>query len=1317
MTVHQQVVFTALPTRREPDGAFVLSVHVAPRLTNTAGDTTLAAFPDWVDWPATVEAFEWEALLGPSATASVVPAQRISGPPRSDLWNALFRSSTLVRSRIPDDLNGPPVVSFPVANIEQFVQDAYTAVALASPTEHPQVSTLKTMLGRLRNLPIDAVREELAVNKAVANDPPGSSEPPTDFAQVKIFYEPPDSLLDGIPEQPLDFHEAVAILGQHPPLLRLLGLVVDLRFVPGTTPGSHLTVRARPVWPSPIDAPAAAPRVVAVGTRSLMGPGLFRAEERGEQVDGRLPFDDATRYAAIQIDPDGAALRLVDFVALLFVSKNDREPLPSLRSGGLAVARLNRAKTFHQHLADALAAYQKSLQPSSDLEFFAEELTRGFRIDVRDVAAGRWLPLCAREGRYQFLTLDAPPEPVPPGDEGFVSTVATSEPHDPPTELRLLESIFRWGGWSLVAPRPGGRIANPEHGDPVTKEPNAPGPDFPLEIATEAAEGSLPRLRFGRTYQLRARAVDLAGNSVPLDPAAPDPHASPPVVYGRFEPVQSPPVLLQSPRTEGESLERVVLRSNYDSDPGPALVARHIVPPKGSQLLAEQHGMFDTAGPPSIVDPSTFATIAPYPGLQPPPGPVVPAEQGTFDRLPDGVRHQDPDDYRGTFFYPPVPVPVPYLPDPLAKGAALRFLDLPGTDADQPLLVEFRPDPAWPRLRPLLLTLQQGPEAPRQPPLVTNDGQVVGVSLAKGDVVQVRLSAYLDRARLHELGLWQWVADGGGGSLAPTVSSGQHWMVTPYRTLTLVHAVRQPLKLADLLALSPSKGPGQTFAEFAGTLTFSRRSTSQVDVIGTWGDWVDDGPGATTPTTDAASTRPRRAVAFTVPRDRSPHPTLGEDSAMIRGDRHEFGDTRHRVVTYTTVATSRFAEYFSQRTPATLGMGTVALDTGGKGVVSGSVTVKNSVVTAQDGTITGAKTYVEGKDYTVEEQAGTVTFVTKTPVDQEVLITYLAQPIVRPDPDTAETATLRTLKIPSSARPAAPRVLYVVPTFEWRHGQGPGPGQRFSHRLGNGLRVYLDRPWWSSGEGELLGVVIAENAPPAALSSVTRWGVDPVFASGPTKPAPALGDFAAAAATRAGLSLPGVEGTFAVAGHTVAYNTERRLWSADILFSPGAAYAPFVRLALARFQPESVAGAHLSGVIMTDFVALAPDRFLTVTATGATRTVTLVGIGYSSNVEWSDLGPVDLGPLAEVTVERLDPAEGALGWKPVGQRVALKRGQALGFTTFTGQVTLPPGEGRTRLVIEEFEQHRHGDPPGPVVPTVPIPAIRRRLVHSDLVEL
>ena len=42
----------------------------------------------------------------------------------------------------------------------------------------------------------------------------------------------------------------------------------------------------------------------------------------------------------------------------------------------------------------------------------------------------------------------------------------------------------------------------------------------------------------------------------------------------------------------------------------------------------------------------------------------------------------------------------------------------------------------------------------------------------------------------------------------------------------------------------------------------------------------------------------------------------------------------------------------------------------------------------------------------------------------------------------------------------------------------------------------------------------------------------------------------------------------------------------------GAAYFPFIRLALARYQPVAFHGAHLSNVVLADFMPLVPDRWL-----------------------------------------------------------------------------------------------------------------------------
>src|SRR5205085_202215 len=87
-----------------------------------------------------------------------------------------------------------------------------------------------------------------------------------------------------------------------------------------------------------------------------------------------------------------------------------------------------------------------------------------------------------------------------------------------------------------------------------------------------------------------------------------------------------------------------------------------------------------------------------------------------------------------------------------------------------------------------------------------------------------------------------------------------------------------------------------------------------------------------------------------------------------------------------------------------------------------------------------------------------------------------------------------------------------------------------------------------------------------------------------------------------------------VAPHAVGYDATRRLWYADIVIRPATAYFPFVRLALARYCPVSVPGAHLSPVILTEFLQLAPDRLALVThgVSAGKATVAVHGTGMGS---------------------------------------------------------------------------------------------------------
>ncbi len=164
--------------------------------------------------------------------------------------------------------------------------------------------------------------------------------------------------------------------------------------------------------------------------------------------------------------------------------------------------------------------------------------------------------------------------------------------------------------------------------------------------------GSLPRLRYGVAYRVRARAVDLAGNRLDMNDKslADNQHATDILVYGRMEPVPPPVTVMRSRITEGESVDHVVIRSNYDR-PFEAASERHIVPPKVSQSLAEEHKLFDDAQS-GLVDGNAYPVI-------------VPKESGVITGIPDPDNQNHP-------YVDEDKLELPWLPDLFARRAVLR---------------------------------------------------------------------------------------------------------------------------------------------------------------------------------------------------------------------------------------------------------------------------------------------------------------------------------------------------------------------------------------------------------------------------------------------------------------------------------------------------------------------------------------------------------------------------------------------------------------------------------------------------------------------
>lgn len=1213
----RNIMWTALPNGLTSDGKhLILSVLVSPRLiTDNGVDGTLKQFSDFIDWPKTVGGLKFKVEIqgGPSfaATPTVEP-----GHPALDsaAWKALFNGDSYVRSYAFDDRANAKVRSFPTKQVLSFIKGQYQAFAIQTPDQKPTLVQLglDPAGGGIGNFGEIAIisDQEPSIRKRIDGVldsyqaiPPGFGSPVTDFYQVRIMHDAlskqvrnPDGTLQPLPPQKppeVDFHRVVGSLGQYQKLMRALGLAIDLEIpLKGIAPSSN--IRATPS----LDGPPPMTPWTAYQLDQAGKSFVAAAAAQSDVSDGMLLFNGPDEYDVVEVDIDGAARKAQDFASNLSrvafgeaprsIDTPEQYGLPALRSGGFSAARVGRAlklvNTFKA--AHANNAAITGNPKNANVVLHAEDVTRGYRVDVWDSPSNGWHSLHLRDGTYKVGKGGAVTRKL--SDEGFTTSATTQSADGTTSDLRLPESLFRWAGWSLSARRVGRTIGS----DSTPQDAGNPASsDFKLETSFEVTKGTLPRLRFGALYQFRARAVDLAGNSLPPDATLSDVYNIPPqpLPYLRYEPVPAPVLVLRKPidlaTTPGESVERIVIRSSYNTHIA-GVSERHIAPAKTSHEMAETHGMLDTAaGPP---DKSLYGMLV--------------SKDAGFATDPAHPDRPVP--------HPEAQLKIPYLPDPFTPGAALK--SLPGTPAGFVWQQAFTG--TWPDTLPFRLALDEGSGPPAFVESATE--RVLTVHLPKATIATVALSSYLtDDATsrppnmLSTMKIWSWIAEANPPNLSTLQAlalQGSHWMLTPPRILTLVHAVQQPLIEPQFQDLEAGKVLGETAARISDEFPISGKSTIKVALDATWQEPVDDLSDNPQPQIlDGAGT------AFELHID-DPATTI----AVMAG-RHEFHDTKHRNVTYTAVATTRFREYFPD------------------------------AVTADPANIT-------------------------------------------------RTSLPETLSILSSARPPAPKVLYVVPAFRWE--TDPEGAWTFSRRSGGGLRVYLDRPWYASGEGELLGVVLWGCPPPdhaqfqvfevpeLLRSYVTQWGMDPIWDGYPTtsEAVPRQDAFLNAEKFGDGLSLDELSQhpnlSFSVAGHTVSYDSARKLWYCDIEMDPGGAYFPFVRLALARYQPESVDDAHLSRVILADFIQLMPGRSASITVDPIESTnlhLAIDGLTYN--------GPGQA--LMTVTLQTQPLGGGDLAWVPVSV-MALTPDNSVGLSTlWTADITLPVPRGTRpfRLLIEEFE--------------------------------
>ncbi|MFM8774246.1 MAG: hypothetical protein ACKOFP_10525 [Actinomycetota bacterium] len=1345
----ETVVFTALPTSRN-GSELRFSVLLSPQLGGQEGDPRrgpLSKYPDFAKgrWPSIVGAMQWQLALRwtvDDRDEQFFDARRVSADPDPALFALLFPDDMPVDPFTFDNPANAQLLSYPAAAVADALdQVQITLLRDAGEIRPVQESLVSTKSGGdrapldgfaitpARRVELDAAIDAQLGQQGVTSAPRGATSADRRQAvqMLRRMLAPTATeaqMAEALSWPDLDFHAAVSLLGAHPNLLRRLGLLVDLSANVSGLRRDTGDVRVYPAtsWPPPydpdvtgVDITTAFPRVM-----TTLGAKYFRPKPRGAQLtNAGFVSMDGVRAITSNVESEAIAheSQATGLVRMFSESREsfgtpERTGTPARHSGGIELVRTDHAKTLKEQWK-RLTSMRDLLELTEDVDVAAEDLLAGHRLDVRRKGAGAWRSLHRRHGVLTpYLRREAQRAVDLGDDEGWVEIAGTSALDDMvdgrSRRMRIRESLAMWTGWSLSLPEPGRSLT------PDNVAGDAPGaadaPDVidslhgAIDYSAPSSGALLPSLRFSDVpYEMRIRWVDLGGNSLAPDAAG---GSIIEVPYLRHDPVSSPALYLAAPPVWGESVGVAVVRTGNQPSSRVFSTARYVAAPQVSAALCLAHGVFDDASGRPKSD--AYAVIAAR-------------ETAT---LPGELLESPPET-------------VPYLPDPLGKGVLIRGVPTAGTVYDGEFSIPY--GGSWPQRK--LLTIEL--DGRRAAGISEVKGRLL-VGLPAGRVAHLRLSNSLDADGLKVMDLWRRALAARVGREARALA-GAYWQLTPDRVLVLVHASQRPIAAPRFPTgrdrrWTLNRPPGQSAVNLRGQVTVDQPSTESVDLIGTRTYAIDEGPGTAPPVVVV------NADMGVLGNSAIPDPGPGGGSATIGvGVRAAFPDTRHEEITVSARGASRFAEYFRDSRVVTSSIDPVIL-AGGNPVVEGSVRATYASGTS---TVTAPPSaYVLTPDTGTFVISDDAPEADRIPLGKDLTISFIPGPITRSSLDDTRgvnvDATRVRLDVPSSARPEPPRAEWILPAFAWESG---GQATRTSTRTGRTLRLYLARPWFTSGIGERLAIVLRPanaNGNAARDALVTQWGLDPIT-SGGNLPAGGFGGFPRRSDFVGGTSVTGVElaefatrvdlVTYDVGAHNASgvvsgFDEDRDMYYVDITINTGSAYRPFVRLALARYQADSVGGLELSPVSIVDVVQLEPDRSATLRFSDApkaparqTASVTLTGRSYVANEAGPGPGTAILilerydGPVPKGDVNRFDPQASA-AWTEIARstmRGQLSRGDT-GMATWSGSVTVDKNrQGRYfRIVIEEYERIRTDGSPSATSANNRQQAVGERLVHQDI---
>jgi hypothetical protein len=928
-----------------------------------------------------------------------------------------------------------------------------------------------------------------------------------------------------------------------------------------------------------------------------------REEKDDEDHEEGLP---TLRSAGIGLVKNGLAATLLErFKVNMQLHKSFTNPAFSLKNEAL----LNKTAT-QINVKDAnayknlMSANTKTINtvitnpvniPVAAETLYADDIVLGYRMDIAyEDAKDEWYSLHQRKNNYEFVPVGGAVEkialtPDEEIDEGCIHLALTKDQNDEdPDDDKVSEVMARWQGWSLSVPKPGKSMNDgiEEFKIPTDEEEkrkyklNDEVP-FRLQVTTGLAPKSLPALRFGKAYRIKVRTVDIAGNGLPhtINPENTTAAIRAGIKYLRYEPLPVP-VLIQADEVvsgdktkmrdrDGESLEHMVIRSNvgisavdYEKNNPTSIyktsdinektpvttltylpeAVRHLTAPRNSQHMAELHGMFDE----SMKD--------------------INAAKEAYDFIVSRDKETKADDQavKAAVVSPDAGnIPIEYLADPMAAGLVLTmktdttfetnwkkgqsrkfsfYFDDEVTETTAN--TEFSKT-AWRNPKSLRVRLVEGSGT------ISWDktARVLKIELPKSAQIEIKYASFWRPQDIDAYSAIQPIIGLGTNKQRSQelARKSLHWMFSPWRMIRLVHAVQQPLekpvmdkpidpviRRTDNNKITNEADGGATFSIRNYEDTFAKISTG-IKVNGSSTGKIDVAASWTEWVDDLNEMEPKQITSKT-----------HVDIIPVK--------------------------YTDKKIECRNTGGALSVTPDMKpGLYHPFNDTKHRMVNYTPVAVTRYREYFTGILDTAIRNGKSLSQV--------------------------QTGDAVQLNILSSAKPAVPVIDYILPSFNWLTND---KGTEITRMRTGNIRVYLKRPWYSSGDGEKLAVVLPiKNVmlSETAKHHCTVWGKDPVYNSPELNNTnyPQVDHFPFAADYDT-VMLPEDENSkMGIAAYNILFDKEKQMYYADIPVNIGAAYFPFVRLCLARYQRNSLRlqgkDCCLSNTVTADWLQVVPVRY------------------------------------------------------------------------------------------------------------------------------